>query len=85
MWEASDADAVVREVLQSWFEPSDDLDRPVSTQTDGFADRERVGDRIEGHNPDGPFVVEQQAFYAERDGRIGCVGVVCSGFRPRAA
>lgn len=85
MWEASDAETVVRDVLQSWFEPSDDLDRLVSTQTDAFADRERVGYRIEGHNPDGPFVVEQQAYYAERDGRIGWMRVVCSGFRPRAA
>ena len=36
-----------------------------------------------GHNPDGPFVVEQQAYYEERDGRIGWMRVICSGFRPR--
>ena len=82
-WEASDARSVVEDVLMSWFEPSDELERLVSTQTDAFADRARVGYRLEGHNPDGPFVVEQQAYYEERDGRIGWMRVVCSGFRPR--
>jgi hypothetical protein len=83
MWEASDARSVVEDVLQSWFEPSDEFERLVSTDTDAFADRQRVGYRLEGHNPDGPFVVEQQAYYEERDGRIGWMRVVCSGFRPR--
>ena len=85
MWEASDARSVVEDVLQLWFEPSDELERLVSTDTDAFADRERVGYRLEGRNLDGPFVVEQQAYYEERDGRIGWMRVVCSGFRPRPA
>jgi hypothetical protein len=83
VWEASDARTVVEEVLKTWFEPSDEVERVVSTETDAFADRERVGYRFEGHNPDGPFVVEQQAYYEERDGQIGWMRVVCSGFRPR--
>ena len=83
VWEASDARTVVDEVLKTWFEPSDEIERLVGTESDSFADRERVGYRLEGHNPDGPFVVEQQAYYEERDGRIGWMRVVCSGFRPR--
>jgi hypothetical protein len=82
-WEASDAETVIGEVLQHWFEPSDELDRVVMIDTDSFADRERVAYRFEGHNADGEFVVEQQAYYAERDGRIGWMRVLCSGFRPR--
>ena len=85
VWEASDAKSVVDDILMSWFEPSDELERLVSMQTDAFADRARVGYRLEGHNPDGPFVVEQQAYYEERDGRIGWMRVMCSGFRPRSA
>lgn len=84
-WEESDARSVVENVLKVWFEPSDEVERLVSTQTDTFADRARVGYRLEGRNPDGPFVVEQQAYYEERDGRIGWMRVLCSGFRPRAA
>ena len=85
VWEASDAKSVVDDILMSSFEPSDELERLVSMQTEAFADRARVGYRLEGHNPDGPFVVEQQAYYQERDGRIGWMRVVCSGFRPRPA
>ena len=33
-------------------------------------------------NPDGRFLVEQQAYLAPREGRIGWMRVVCSGFRP---
>ena len=33
-------------------------------------------------SPDGRFVVEQQAYLEERDGRIGWMRVMCSGFRP---
>jgi hypothetical protein len=82
-WEASSPDQVVDEVLTKWFEPSDELERLVSVETDSVGDRRRVAYRLEGRNPDGPFVVEQQAYYSERDGRIGWMRVLCSGFRPR--
>ncbi|HTU28873.1 MAG TPA: hypothetical protein VMF07_05805 [Solirubrobacteraceae bacterium] len=38
--------------------------------------------RFRGVNPDGPFVIEQQAHYTESDGRITWMRVLCSGFRP---
>jgi hypothetical protein len=85
MWEASSPRAVIDEILTTWFEESDQIERLIATETDAFADRERVGYRFEGHNPDGPFVVEQQAYYTECDGRIDWMRVVCSGFRPRHA
>jgi hypothetical protein len=82
-WEAADAATVVGKILRQWFEDTDELERVVAVDTDSFADRDRVAYRFEGHNSDGPFVVEQQAYYAERDGRIGWMRVLCSGFRPR--
>ena len=30
----------------------------------------------------GPTVIEQVAYYAEQDGRITHIRLVCSGFRP---
>jgi hypothetical protein len=45
-------------------------------------DRERVGYRFRVRNPDGLFVVEQQAYLSGSDGRIEWMRVVCSGFRP---
>jgi len=84
MWEASDARSVVDDVLRTWFEPTDELERLVCTQTDAFADRARIGYRLEGRNPDGPFVVEQQACTTRSATAIGWMRVMCSGFRPRA-
>jgi hypothetical protein len=81
-WQAADAAAVLEIVLGSWFEASDEVDEVVLVQSDAFADREQLRFRFSGHNADGPFVVEQQAYLAERDGRIGWMRVVCSGFRP---
>jgi hypothetical protein len=81
-WEAGDPDSVVSEILRQWFEDKDEIVSLEHVETDAFADRERVGYRFSVRNPDGSFLVEQQAYLSERDGRIGWMRVVCSGFRP---
>jgi hypothetical protein len=81
-WEAGDPDTVLEVLLGSWFDESDEIDAVERVESDAFADRQRVGYRFAVSNPDGRFVVEQQAYLAERDGRIGWMRVVCSGFRP---
>jgi len=82
-WEAAGADAVLELVLGQWFEDSDEIERLVSIDTDAFADRHRVAFRFDVVNPEGKFVVEQQAYYTARDGQIVWMRVLCSGFRPR--
>jgi hypothetical protein len=81
-WGAGDPEAVVSQVLRQWFEDSDEIEALEHLETDAFADRERVGYRFSLRNPDGRFLVEQQAYLSERDGQIGWMRVVCSGFRP---
>ena len=83
-WEAGDPDAVIAEVLRRWFEDSDEIESLVHLESDVFADRERVGYRFSINRPGGRFLIEQQAYLADRDGRIGWMRVVCSGFRPTA-
>jgi hypothetical protein len=83
-WEASDPAALISGVLRQWFEDSDEIEALDHLESDSFADRERVGYRFSVRNPDGRFLVEQQAFLSARDGRIGWMRVVCSGFRPVA-
>lgn len=80
-WEAHDATDVVENVLGLWFEESDHVDEVLAFSRDWVVDRERVGYRFAGHNPDGKFVVEQQAYLTVTDGRIGWMRVMCSGFR----
>jgi hypothetical protein len=81
-WEAKSAGEFVSEVLPSWFEETDEIDELVTVETGTVGDRERVGYQLRGHNGDGPFVVEQQAYYATSNGRITWLRILCSGFRP---
>ena len=81
-WEAGDPAAVIAGVLRQWFEDSDEIERLELLESDSFADRERVGYRFSVRNPEGRFLVEQQAYLSEREGRIGWMRVLCSGYRP---
>jgi hypothetical protein len=83
-WEATDAETVIGAVLRQWFEDSDEIEQLLHLETDSFADRERVGYRFLVRNPEGLFEVEQQVYIGERDGRIGWMRSVCSGYRPVA-
>jgi hypothetical protein len=83
-WEAADATAVLTEILTEWFEDSDEILSLEHVEADAFADRARVGYRFKVRNPDGLFEVEQQAYVAACEDRIGWMRVVCSGFRPVA-
>ena len=82
-WEASSPQQVVDEILTTWFEESDVVEDVLAIETGGVADREHVSYRFAGTNPDGAFVVEQQAYYTQRDGRIDWMRVLCSGYCPR--
>jgi hypothetical protein len=84
-WEAGDPDALISLLLDQWFEDKDEIEALELVESDAFADRERVGYRFSVNNPDGRFLVEQQAYLEGRDGRIGWMRVVCSGFRPAGA
>jgi hypothetical protein len=81
-WEASDREELISILLESWFEPTDEIEALESVESDTIADRERVGYRFSVTNPDGRHLVEQQAYLSDRDGQIGWMRVVCSGFRP---
>lgn len=81
-WEASDPQTVVSEILTTWFKETDQIEGVDSMESDSFADRERVGYRFLVRNPEGQFLVEQQAYLSHRDGRISWMRVLCSGYRP---
>jgi hypothetical protein len=83
-WEADSAETLIADVLTVWFDDNDHIDEVVSIETGTVVDRERVAWRFHGHNDDGAYVVEQQAYYEERDGRIVWLRVLCAGMRPRA-
>jgi hypothetical protein len=83
-WEATDVETVIEEMLGKWFEPTDDVREIVSIETgDDIGPVHRVGYRFAVTNPDGDFVVEQQAYYNLDDaGQIARLRVMCCGFVP---
>ncbi len=81
-WVATDPAQAVSEVLRVWFKDSDELEALEQLEVASFADRERVGYRLSGRNPEGRFLIEQQAYLSARDGRIAWMRVLCSGYRP---
>lgn len=83
VWNAADSDEVLA-VLGTWFDADDTIEGVDLVQSDAFADRQRVGYRMRVRNADGLHLVEQQAYLSERDGRIGWLRILCSGYRPVA-
>lgn len=81
VWDAAGVDDVIS-IIGTWFDEFDQIERVESVETDGFADRQRVGYRLRVRNGDGLHLVEQQAYLSERDGRIGWLRVLCAGYRP---
>ncbi|MEP7034011.1 MAG: hypothetical protein ABI934_00400 [Actinomycetota bacterium] len=84
IWDASSPDEVVG-VLDDWFGDGDLIQAIEQMECDGFADRRRVGYRLRVKRPDGEYLIEQQAYLSERDGRIGWLRILCSGYRPGEA
>jgi hypothetical protein len=80
VWEAEGPEDIIT-ALQTWFGESDIIEDVEVLETDAFADRERVGYRLRIRNGDGLHVVEQQAYIGQRDGRIGWLRIMCSGYR----
>jgi hypothetical protein len=81
-WEASSAKTLVDDIIfGAWFEPDDHIDSLEDMQLGSVADRHRVSYRLNVINPDGAFVVEQQAYFGVENDRINWLRIMCSGFR----
>jgi hypothetical protein len=72
--------AEVIEVLRTWF-ATIEVDAAVELESGAVADVLRVAYRFTGSRPEGPFVLEQQAYFRTRDGQIAWMRILCSGFR----
>jgi hypothetical protein len=82
-WEADSSAAVDGIVFDHWFDESDRITALRSVEEAEVGDTSRVGYRFDLECPDGPYVVEQQAYYRALDERIVHLRIVCSGFRAR--
>jgi hypothetical protein len=73
--------AAAADQLRRWFGDAD-VTELVESAVEPMEDRVRVSYRIHEHEPDGWFVVEQQAYITLGDEAIAFMNLVCSGFRP---
>ena len=79
-WRAENPDDVEAIVFDHWFEEMEVTAIPV-LRTDDVAGINQIGYRFDVDTRLGPRVVEQQAYYKVKQGRITFVRLVCSGFR----
>jgi hypothetical protein len=73
--------AEIAKQFQTWFGDAD-VTEVMESSVEPVADRIRVAYRIHEHEPDGWYIVEQQAFVTPGDQGIAYMNLVCSGFRP---
>lgn len=82
-WESDDVVQIVDEmILGAWFEPSDQIEGIDSIECSNVGDRQRVAYRLRVRNADGPFLVEQQAYYDADGETISWIRILCSGYQP---
>ena len=84
-WESDNAGSAVDEmILGAWFEPSDEIEGLESVEHSSVGGRQRVAYRLRVRNPDGPFLVEQQAYYDTDKEKICWLRILCAGYQPLA-
>lgn len=82
-WEATDSGKCVDEILLgAWFEPSENIVKVVEVDTGRVGSRERISYQFLVENPDGQFLVEQQAYFEADDDRIRWLRIICAGYQP---
>jgi hypothetical protein len=82
-WEADGVDEIVDDVIFGlWFASSDEIEELESVETSSVAERDRVAYRLRVRNPDGIFLVEQQAYYDTDCEKISWLRILCAGYQP---
>jgi SnoaL-like domain len=81
-WEAN-GDAETLALFQRWFDLPTVVEQIDDVSSHAVGDRMHVAYRFLGRDDDGPFVIEQQVYYTERDGRMYWMRMMCSGFMAR--
>lgn len=66
--------------IQRWFGDAD-VTELVSSTVEPMGDRVHIAYRIHEHEPDGWYLVEQQAFVTPGKTGFAFMNLVCSGFR----
>ena len=83
-WETKSAHDLVDEIfLGAWFEPEDRITSIRNVESGAVGVRQRVRYQFLVTNPNGDFLVEQQAYFDVDDEseKISWLRIICSGFQ----
>ncbi len=81
-WDSHDAVEVVDSIfLSEWFEPDDRILGVLNVDIGEIDARHHVSYRFAVERPDGPYQIEQQAYFDVDAGRISWLRILCSGFQ----
>jgi len=84
-WEATDAATVVDDaMLGHWFEPREVITGVIEMESGRVGRRSRLRYRLAVNTPDGPHVVEQQAYFETDGEQISWLRIMCAGYLPAA-
>jgi hypothetical protein len=84
-WEGNDAQVLVDEtILGTWFDDDREIVELLAVDTDQVGHLERVGYRFRIEQPDGEYVLEQQAYLEAEGDTITWLRIMCTGFLPTA-
>ncbi len=82
-WESPAAPEGVSDVLQRWFDDSDEIQELEDLHVERVAERYWLRYRLRVRNGDGTHLVEQQAYYdVVEHGAIRRMHVMCAGYQP---
>lgn len=84
LFEFDTAEEAVDTMLGKWFGGERRIDGVEAIDCQEFADVIRVGYRFRATTPDGPALVEQQAYLSAEANAIKSIRIVCSGYRSAA-
>jgi hypothetical protein len=68
--------------MWTWFDPSDEIEEVQSVESSKVAERDRVAYRLRVRNPDGLFLVAQQASYDTHRDKIRWLRILCACYLP---
>jgi hypothetical protein len=84
-WETEKPEELVNDMIFGhWFEAKDVIQNVERIETGNVVNVERVGYTFRITNPEGEFLVEQQAYLKTSDDQINYLRIVCSGYQPLA-
>jgi hypothetical protein len=80
-WEMATPKEIIADAISVWFNETDDVEALLAVNVRPVAGpRSLLSYQLRVRTPDGPHLVEQQAYFEHSGGRITWMRVLCAGY-----